>query len=170
MVPCLINGKVGPNTQVSDYATSRALSDPLCFNMHFMVPRIAAIAAAVLIAAVLVVVLFEYNIPNWLFEIVKQGPTERAIYALTPDLVVAHCGAPISDNTESHSGLRNMIVVSREMDYHGGTGTVTLAFVRTDEGTQQGRWVLNAMYDPVNHFRYDTGKAKLAALPCLAGK
>jgi hypothetical protein len=37
--------------------------------MHFMVPRIAAIAAAVLIAAVLVVVLFEYNIPNWLFEI-----------------------------------------------------------------------------------------------------
>jgi hypothetical protein len=131
---------------------------------------VAAIATAVLIAAALVVVLFEYNIPNWLFEIVRQGPTERAIYALTPDLVIAHCGAPISDNTQSHPGPRSMVMVFREMDYHGGTGTVTLAFARTDEGTQQGRWVLNAMNGPVNHLRYGTGKAKLAALPCLAGK
>jgi hypothetical protein len=138
--------------------------------MNLMVPRIAAIAFAVLIVAVLVVVLFEHNIPNWLFEIVRQGPAERAIYALTPDLVIAHCGAPIGDDTQSRPGLRNMVVVYREMDYHGGTGTVRLAFVRTDEGTQQGRWVLNAMNDPVNHLRYGTGKEKLAALPCLAGK
>jgi hypothetical protein len=150
--------------------TNRALSDPRWFNMHFMVPRIAAIAAAVLIAAVLVVVLFEDNIPNWLFEIVRQGPTERAIYTLTPDVVIAHCGAPISDNSQSHPGPQNTVMVFREMDYHGGTGTVTLAFARTDEGTQQGRWVLNAMNDPANHLRYGTGKAKLAALPCLAGK
>lgn len=138
--------------------------------MHLMVPKIAAIAFAVLIAAVLVVVSFEYNMPNWLFEIVRQGPAERAVYALTRDLVVAHCGAPISDNTQSHPGPRNTVMVFREMDYHGGTGTVTLAFVRMDEGTQQGRWVLNAMNDAVNHSRCGTGKAKLAALPCLAHK
>jgi len=135
--------------------------------MRFMVPRIAA---AVLIAAVLVVILFECNIPNWLFEIVRQGPTERAIYALTPDLVISHCGAPISDNTQSHPGPRNTVMVFREMDYQTGAGTVALSFARTDEGTKQGRWVLNAMNDPVNHLRYGTGKAKLAGLRCLADK
>jgi hypothetical protein len=44
------------------------------------------------------------KIPNWLFEMVRQGPTERTIYALTPDLVIAHCGAPITDNMETHPG------------------------------------------------------------------
>jgi hypothetical protein len=63
-----------------------------------------------------------------------------------------------------------MVMVFREMVYNGGTGTVVLAFVRSDEGTKQGRWVLNAIHDPINHLSYDTGKAKLAALPCLAGK
>jgi hypothetical protein len=135
--------------------------------MRFMVPRIAA---AVLVVAVIVAVLSAFNIPYWLFEVVRQGPAERAIYALTPDLVIAHCGMPISDNTETYPGPRSSVMVFRKMYYNGGTGTVALAFVRSDEGTTQGRWVLTAMNDPVSHFRYGTGKAKLAALPCLAGK
>jgi hypothetical protein len=138
--------------------------------MRFMVPRFAPAVLAVLIVAVLVAASIEYNIPYWLYEVVKQGPAERAIYALTPDLVIAHCGTPISDNTETHPAAHNTVMVFREMDYRGGTGTVTLAFAHTDQGTQQGRWVLNAMHDSVGHFRYDTGKSKLAALPCLAGK
>ena len=132
--------------------------------------RAASAALAVLVVAVLVGVLIEYNIPYWLYEVVRQGPAERAIYALTPDSVIAHCGTPISDNTETHPGAQNTVMVDRKMDYHGGTGTVALAFARTDVGTTQGRWVLNAMNDPVSHFRYSTGKSKPAGLPCLAGK
>jgi hypothetical protein len=138
--------------------------------MRSMVRRYTPAVLAVLIAAVLVAVSIEYNIPYWLYEVVRQGPTERAIYTLTPDLVIARCGTPISDNTTTHSGAQNTVMVLREMDYHGGTGTVTLSLVRTDEGTTQGRWVLNAMHDPVNHARYGSGKSKFAALPCLAGK
>src|SRR5277367_6019814 len=135
--------------------------------MRIMVSRIAV---AVLFVGIIVAVLIEYNIPSWLFEIVRQGPTQRAIYALTPDIVIARCGAPISDDTQSHPGPRDTIMISREMAYRGGTGSVTLAFARMDEGSNQGRWVLNAMNDSVSHFRYGTAKSKLAALPCLTGK
>jgi hypothetical protein len=141
--------------------------------MRFMNRRVAAIAftiVTVLLVTAVVSQLFAFNIPYWLYEVVRQGPAERAIYALTPDLVIARCGTPISDHTETNPGAQNTVMVFREMDYHCGTGTVALAFARTDVGTAQGRWVLNAMNDPVSHFRYGTGKSKLAALPCLAGK
>jgi hypothetical protein len=141
--------------------------------MRFMNRRVAAIAltiVTVLLIAEVVARLVEYNVPYWLYEVVRQGPAERAIYALTPDIVIARCATPISDNTQSNPGLRNTVIVFREMNYHGESGTVTLSFVRTDEGTQRGRWVLNSMIDSASHFRYDSGKSKLAALPCLAGK
>jgi hypothetical protein len=141
--------------------------------MQFMNHRAAAIAftiVTVLLVAAIVARLNEHNIPYWLYEVVKQGPAERAIYALTPDLVIAHCGTALSDNTQSNPGAQNTVMVFREMTYHGGTGTVTLAFVRTDVGTTQGRWVLNAMNDSVSHLRYGAAKSKLVALPCLAGK
>jgi hypothetical protein len=136
--------------------------------MRSRVPRFAPAVLAVLLAAVLVVVSIEYNIPYWLYEVVRQGPTERARYALTPDLVIARCGTPISDSTEGNPGPQNTVMVHREMNYHGGTGTVAISLVRTDVGTAQGRWVLNSMIDSPGHFRYDTGKSKLAARPCLA--
>src|SRR5271169_2244835 len=132
--------------------------------MRFMNRRVAAIAftiVTVLLVAAVVAELFAFNIPYWLYEVVRQGPAERAIYALTPGLVIAHCGTPLSDNTQSNPATRNAVISFREMNYHGGTGTVTLAFVRTDEGTTEGRWVLNAMYDSESHFRYGTGKSKL---------
>ena len=125
---------------------------------------------AVLFVGIIVAILIEYNIPNWLYQVVRQGPTEQAIYALTPDLVIAHCGTPISHNTTTHPGPQSTVLVFGEMNYHNGTGTVALAFARTDDGTNQGRWVLNAMIDPVNHIRYRSAKSKLAALPWLAGK
>ena|SRR5271170_2128077 len=135
--------------------------------MRIMVSRIAV---AVLFVGIIVAVLIEYNIPSWLFEIVRQGPTQRAIYALTPDIVITRCGAPTSDGTRSVPGPQSTAMAFREMDYHGGTGTVTLAFARTDEGSTPGRWVLNAMNDSASHTRYGTAKSKVAALPCLTGK
>jgi hypothetical protein len=114
--------------------------------------------------------LFAFNIPYWLYEVVRQGPEERAIFALTPDLVIARCGTPISEHTKTNPGQQNTVMVHREMNFHGGTGTVAISFVCTDVGTAQGRWVLNAMIDSAGHFRYDAGKSKLAALPCLAAK
>ena len=141
--------------------------------MRFMNRGVAAIAftiVTVLLIAEVVAKLFAFKIPYWLYEVVRQGPEERAIYALTPDLVIARCGTPISDHTETNPGPQNTVMVHREMNFHGGTGTVAISFVRTDVGTAQGRWVLNAMIDSAGHFRYDTGKSKLAALPCLASK
>ena len=114
--------------------------------------------------------MFAFNIPYWLYELVRQGPEERAIFALTPDLVIARCGTPISVHTKTNPGQQNTVMVHREMNFHGGTGTVAISFVHTDVGTAQGRWVLNAMIDSAGHFRYDAGKSKLAALPCLAPK
>jgi hypothetical protein len=141
--------------------------------MRLMKLRVAIVACTIvtaLLVAAIVAKLYGYNIPYWLYEVVRQGPTERAIYALTPELVIARCGTPISDRTETNPSPQNTVMVHREMNFHGGTGTVAISFVRTDVETAQGRWVLNAMIDSAGHFRYDTGKSKLAALPCLAAK
>jgi hypothetical protein len=128
--------------------------------------KIAAAIFVVMVVAVLIV----FNIPNWLYEVVRQGRTERTIYELTPDLVISRCGQPISENTTDNPAPQGTAAVMREMSYKGGMGTVQLTFYRTDVGTKQGKWVLGAMNDSVGHFRYGTGKSKLNALPCLAGK
>jgi hypothetical protein len=133
--------------------------------MRFMNFKIAAIVLVVIVTALILV-----GIPQWLFEVIRQGPAERTIYALTPDSVISRCGMPISDKAETHPGAQSTAMVFREMYYKAGTGTVALTFVRSDEGTKEGRWVLNAMNDPESHFRYGTAKSKLAALPCLALK
>ncbi|MFZ3214911.1 MAG: hypothetical protein WA192_02520 [Candidatus Acidiferrales bacterium] len=125
---------------------------------------------AVGILLVILAVLIVYNNPNWLPELSGEGRAERAIYTLTPDVVIARRGTPISDNTEEFPGVQGMVTVFHNMLYNGGSGTVVLTFVRSDEKAKKGRWVLNAMNVPVSHFRYGSGKAKLVALPCLEGR
>ena len=117
----------------------------------------------------IVAILTLLGIPNWIYEMVRQGPVERTIYSLTPDLVISRCGTPISDNTEKTSPTALGYFVFREMSYKGGKESVVLSFARADQGTTQGRWVLNSMHDSVDHSRYATGKSKLTTLPCLAG-
>lgn len=122
------------------------------------------IAAIVLVVIVAVLILL--NIPYWLYEVAKHRQ-ERAIFALTPELVISRCGMPLSDVTQEHPGTPGTNIVFRELSYHGGTGTLALTFVRRDQGQQPERWVFNAMENLANHSRYGTAKSKLAALPCL---
>lgn len=122
------------------------------------------IAAIVLVVIVAVLILL--NIPYWLNEIAKHRQ-ERAIFALTPELVISRCGKPLSDVTHEHPVTPGTNFVFRELNYHGGTGTLALFFVRLDQGQQPERWVFSAMQNLADHSRYGTAKSKLAALPCL---
>src|ERR1700723_3586553 len=114
--------------------------------MRFMNRRVAAIAftiVTVLLIAEVVAKLFAFKIPYWLYEVVRQGPEERAITAFTPDNAVARCGTPLSDHTETNPGPQNTVMVHREMNFHGGTEGVAISFGCTDVGTPAWRWVLN---------------------------
>jgi hypothetical protein len=127
----------------------------------------AKIFAAIVMAIILIVLLLHLQIPNWLFEIIRQGPAERRVYALTPDLVIAKCGTPLRDATETYTHSSNVAMLFRRMDYKGGSDKVELNFSGSEMNSTPGRWVLSSMIDLATHSRYTTGKSKLAALPCL---
>ena len=129
----------------------------------------AKIFAAIVMAIILIVLLLHLQIPNWLFEIVGQGPAERHIYALTPDRVIAQCGPPLSDTTDAvANSASNITSLFRHIDYKHGSDKVEITFTRADVNSTPGTWVLSSMVDSATHSRYTTGKSKLAALPCLA--
>jgi hypothetical protein len=129
------------------------------------------IAAAIIFVAAVMVALFDVPYSAyWVYEMVRQGPGERQIYSLTPEIVEARCGVPTSEDTNTRPGPQNIATVSRNMLFNTTNGgSVLLRFSRTDVGAEQGKWVLGAMYDQVGHFRYDTPKSKFKALPCLKG-
>lgn len=77
------------------------------------------IAAIVLVVIVAVLILL--NIPYWLYEVAKHRQ-ERAIFALTPELVISRCGMPLSDVTQEYPGTPGANIVFRELSYSGGNG------------------------------------------------
>ena len=85
---------------------------------------------------------------------------ERTVASLTPESLVAKCGAPADDVTKD---LYPMI--KRTMSYKSGAkGTLTFEFSRTAE--EKSDWVFLSMSDE-NGASYGTPETQIAAMPCL---
>jgi len=111
------------------------------------------------------------NIPNWLAES-REDSARSVIFHLTPDAVIAHCGKPISDQSETlPTNTPNDLLLTRDLSYKNDVGTVVLHFlnVSKEAGSKERFWSMNSMEDSLGVIRYDTYESKLNALPCLAG-
>jgi hypothetical protein len=86
---------------------------------------------------------------------------EEATLEVTPNNLIAWCGAPAEDVTKEMYP-----VVLRTMSYKRGENEkITFEFSRTAE--KKSDWVLLSMKDQ-NGTSSETPEAKIAALPCLA--
>jgi hypothetical protein len=91
----------------------------------------------------------------------KDRRITKATDSVTPDRLIARCGAPVEDVTTDVYP-----VVKRTMRYKAsGQGTLVFTFTRSADEPQN--WVLLSMQDSVGNASYETPEAKTAALPCL---
>ena len=91
---------------------------------------------------------------------VRERRHELAVDTVTPERLIARCGAAEQDVSKAVYP-----VLLRTMSYRArGNRTLALAFSRTAE--EKSDWVFLSMKDE-NGSRYDTPDAKIAALPCL---
>ena len=116
------------------------------------------IAAGMIVG--IVVISYLLGIPQWMKQ---RRETHQWVVAnkLTPESLIARCGAPLSDNTRD---LYPMI--ARELTYKSsGSGTVVLKFSRTSE--EGSDWVFMSMQDVATGAAIETPVAKISALGCL---
>lgn len=91
----------------------------------------------------------------------EQKRYERAIASVTPEHLIARCGAPVEDVTKEV-----FPVVMRTVRYDPGRNEKLLfTFSRTDE--QQSDWVFLTMKDENGTLNLDTPESKILAFPCL---
>lgn len=101
--------------------------------------------------------------PGW-FKERRDNRQFIAVNNVTPERLIARCGAPIGDET------RNLYpMIARDMSYKSPTrGTVTFKFSKTAE--ESSDWVFMSMQDSIGSTDYDLPSAKIAALSCLDSK
>lgn len=114
-------------------------------------------------AAVILVFLAGFGVVKT-SEWVKQKRENRqwvAVNNITPDRLIARCGAPMQDDTKN---LYPMI--AREMSYKATSGAAVLfSFSRTaEEGSD---WVFMSMKNSAGDSAFETPKEKIEAMPCL---
>jgi hypothetical protein len=91
----------------------------------------------------------------------RERRHELAVATVTPDRLIARCGAAAQDATKEV-----FPIVMRTMSYQpSGNQKLIFAFSRTAE--EQSDWVFLSMNDASGAGNYDTADAKIAALPCL---
>jgi hypothetical protein len=90
----------------------------------------------------------------------RERRHELAVATVTPDRVIARCGAAAEDVTKEV-----FPIVMRTMRYPKREPRFVLAFSRTAE--EKSDWVFLSMRDESGSATYDTPDAKIAALPCL---
>ena len=89
---------------------------------------------------------------------------DEAVATVTPDRLIARCGAPAEDVTKDV-----FPVLMRTMSYQRRKNQkLVFAFSRTAE--EQSDWVFLSMRDDSGARSYDTPEAKIAAMPCLDSK
>jgi hypothetical protein len=124
--------------------------------------EIVLIAVRVLLAIVaLVVALFVLmKAADWIKQ-ARERRITRATDAVTPDRLIARCGAPSEEVTTDV-----FPVVRRTMRYKAsGQRTVIFTFSRSADEPQN--WVFLSMKDSAGDASYETPEAKISALPCL---
>ena len=95
------------------------------------------------------------------FKQTRERRITKATDTVTPDRLLARCGAAIEDTTTDVYP-----VVKRTMRYKiSSQRTALFTFTRTADEPQN--WVLLSMQDSVGDVSYETPEAKISALPCL---
>jgi hypothetical protein len=85
---------------------------------------------------------------------------EAAIASLTPEHLMARCGAAAEDVSKEVYPI-----VMRTMTYQRGGQQLVVAFSKMEE--EKGQWVFLSMKDDRRAQSYETTEAKIAAMPCL---
>jgi hypothetical protein len=115
------------------------------------------VAAVLLVGLVAVLIFGRATRSN---KAIVERREERTVASLTPESLIAKCGAPAEDVTKD---LYPMI--KRTMSYKSGAkGTLTLEFSRTAE--EKSEWVFLSMSDETGA-TYGTPETQMAAMPCL---
>ena len=95
------------------------------------------------------------------FKQTRERRITKATDTVTPDRLIARCGAAIEDTTTDVYP-----VVKRTLRYRiNSERTALFTFTRTSDEPQN--WVLLSMQDSVGDVSYETPEAKTSALPCL---
>ncbi len=96
--------------------------------------------------------------------IAREKRQEEAAATVTPENLVARCGAPVEDTTK-----QMYPVLTRTMSYEPRENEkVVFQFSRTAE--EKSDWVFLSMKEESEARSYDTPETKVAALPCLDSK
>jgi hypothetical protein len=98
--------------------------------------------------------------PGW-FKERRDNRQFIAVNNLTPERLIARCGAPIDDQT------KNLYpIIARDLTYKSeNRGTVVFKFSKTAE--ESSDWVFTAMQDSSGSGDYESPSAKISALSCL---
>ena len=97
--------------------------------------------------------------PGW-FKQRRENRQFIAVNNLTPDRLVARCGAPLADQT------KNLFpIIARDMSYQSSGATLVFKFSKTAEETSD--WVFMSMQDSQGNANYESPAEKVSALPCL---
>jgi len=101
--------------------------------------------------------------PGW-FKERRENRQFIAVNNVTPERLIARCGAPIGDETRDLYPL-----VARDIRYKSENGgIVVFKFSKTAE--ESSDWVFTSMQDSSRGTEYDSPSAKVAALSCLDSK
>ena len=118
---------------------------------------ILKIAAGIFLGIIAALIMLK--IPAW----IRERRAVHVIFTVTPDVVVARCGKPISDNEHTFH-----TVSLRDMAYEGAAGKVILHFGKVTKQSGAGTiWILNYV-DDSRGVHYNKYQSQSLALPCLS--
>jgi hypothetical protein len=123
-----------------------------------MVAAVMALGVVILAAAVVVM-----KLPRWRQK-AKEQHQESVLQGMTPDNVIALCGHPVLDETQTSQPTVTRRLIIRN-DY---ALAVELDFAASSAEPQ--KWQLTGIQDPSGEIRYETPASQIGVLPCLDPK
>jgi len=121
----------------------------------YMAGSVVLVIGGLLLAQFLIV-----KAGQW-FKETRERRVTKASDSVTPDRLIARCGAAAEDTTTDVYPI-----VKRTMSYKSGAQrTIVFTFTRTADEPQN--WVLLSMKDSVGSASYDTPEARVSVLSCL---
>jgi hypothetical protein len=121
----------------------------------YMAGSVVLVIGGLLLAQFLIV-----KAAQW-FKETRERRITKASDSVTPDHLIARCGAAAEDTTADVYP-----VVKRTMSYKA-SGQRTLVFTFTRTADEPQNWVLLSVRDSVGNASYDTPEARISALSCL---
>jgi hypothetical protein len=129
-----------------------------------MKPEYKIVAATVVLSAVVVTAaVVMMKLPRWR-QRAKEQHQESVLQGMTPDNVIALCGHPVLDETQTSQPTVTRRLIMRN-DY---ALAVELDFAASAAEPQ--KWRLTGIQDPSGEIEYQTPASQIGVLPCLDAK